>query len=338
MLNRILIRGPDTIGSFVLATPFYRELRRNLPDSYIVLCIKPAVCELAKDCKYINKLFLYKPENIFKRKFFIDLLKQEKFSSVFLLSGSFESALISYLSGIKNRIGYGHDHRRILLTKEIPDNGNKNYIDYLLYMLELMNLKIENRDPELYFDLNFQSDLIKSLNFDNNKIIGLGLTALGEQSRSWPKEYAVRLIQELLKDNVYIFLFGTKKDISYYNYVTDNINNNRIINFSGKTSLTEFASIVRKCDLYISVATGGIHIASALGVKVLGFYCPGDEIGWSPNPRSLNVEIITKNTDCAPCTQHKMKYCKDNICIKSIKPEEVLEKVKNTLHIYKQGR
>jgi len=139
-MRKILIRGPDTVGSFVLATPFIRELRKNHPTDYIVLCIKPLVYELAKNCPYVNKVLIYEKNRL---KNFIKL-KKEKFDTVFLLSGSFESALFCYLLGVKNRIGYPHDHRGFLLTQRIFEKEKKHYVDYILYILESLNYKITN--------------------------------------------------------------------------------------------------------------------------------------------------------------------------------------------------
>jgi len=327
--NKILIRGPDTIGSFVLATPFYRELRKNFPYSYIVLCVKPLVYELSKNCKYVNNVLLYSCKSLKERLLFLKLLKKEKFESVFLLSGSFESALMSYLSGIKIRIGYPHDRRGFLLTHKIKDIKNIHYVDYILNILKNINGIIENKNPEIYINNedseNILTKFLKS-NLLSEKIIGLNLTAIGEKARTWPKEYSIDLIKKLLEKNFIIFLFGTNKDIKYSEYINSKIDNNKLINLIGKTNIKEFIVLLKKCDIFVSVATGGIHIANALNKKIIGLYCPGDEIGWGPYNKK-NVEVITKYVNCSPCNQHKMKHCKNNICMKLISPEEVFEKI-----------
>lgn len=312
-MKRILIRGPDTIGSFVLATPFFRELRKNYPLSYIVLCIKPLVYELAKNCPYVNKILVYSKNRFSNLK----MLSDEKFDVVFLLSGSFESALICFLAGIKERVGYPHDHRGFLLTKKIIEKEKKHYIDYILYILESIGCSISCKDPEIYL-LPEENKNYDFLFKDKKPLIGVTYLSISGDARNWPKENVISLSKKLVEKGCRVVLLG-KNDSFYENL---ELNDKEIINLINKTSLAEFVSIVKNLDFYISVATGGIHIASALGVKVIGLYCPGDEVGWSPWEK--NSVIITKKVECAPCNQHKMKYCKDNICMKKISPEEVL--------------
>ncbi len=327
--KKILIRGPDTVGSFVLATPFYRELRKNFTKSYIVLCVKPLVTELAYGCPYVDKVVIYETKNIFQKIKFLSWLRKEKFDIAFLLSGSFEAAAMVYLSGIKVRIGYSHDHRGFLLTHKVKELQKKHYVDYILNILESQKLKVENRQPELflsYHKLSWEIEEILNLKINvNDKIVGLSFTVVGEKARNWPKEYAVELIRELTFNGIKTILFGTKKAEYFSKYVEDKIKNNNFINLVGKTSLLDFINVLKLCNIYVSVSTGGIHIASVLGVKIIGLYCPGDEIGW--RPFTENVKIITKYQPCAPCNQHKMKYCKNNICMQQITPQEVAKQI-----------
>ncbi len=311
-MKRILIRGPDTIGSFVLATPFFRELRRNYTDSYIVLCIKPLVYEIAKNCPYVNKVLIYERNKILN----IKILRKERFDVVFLLSGSFESAFVCFLSGIKERIGYSHDHRGIFLTKKIVEKEKMHYIDYILNILESIGCNVYERSPEIY--LLKENKNYEFLFRDEKPVVGINYFSIADDARSWPEDYVVYLSRELVKKGFRVVLLG--KDNKENSRIK--IEDNEVINLINKTTLNDFISIVKNLSYYISVSTGGIHIASVLGVKVIGLYCPGEEVGWTPYGK--NSKVIIKNVECSPCNQHKMKYCRDNICMKKILPEEVL--------------
>jgi len=309
-MKRILIRGPDTVGSFVLATPFFRELRRNCPKDYIVLSVKESVFELAKDCPYVDKVIIYNKNKLLN----IKLFRKEKFDEVFLLSGNFESALVCFLARIKNRIGYPHDHRKVLLTTVIKEDQKKHYIEYILYILKSLGYLILDKTPEIYI----KNENISKYNYifsDNKLIVGITYSSIADDARYWPKEYVEELIDSLVKKNFKVVLLG-KTDKIYQIKETENV-----INLVNKTSITDFVNIVKKLFCYISVATGGVHIAAALGVNTIGLYIPGDEVGWAPIGK--NVFIITKNVSCSPCNPHKMKYCKDNICMRKITPKDV---------------
>jgi len=308
-MEKILIRGPDTIGSFVLASPFIRELRKNCPSDYIILCIKPLVYELAKDCPYVDKVVIYE-KNRFKNFF---KLKKEKFDTVFLLSGSFESALFCYILGIKNRIGYPHDHRGFFLTEKVVEKEKKHYVDYLLHILESLDYKIKDRTPEIF--IRSETNKYEFLFKDKIPVVGITYTSIADDARKWPKEYVLELSKKLVEKGFKVVLLGkTKNEI--------NFSQDKIINLVNKTSLLEFVDIVKRLHTYISVATGGIHIAAALDVKTIGLYIPGDEFGWAPYAKDSIV--LSKNVYCSPCNPHKMKYCKNNICMKNILPQDIL--------------
>lgn len=313
-MKKILIRGPDTFGSFVLATPFYRELRRNLPSEYIVLCVKPLVYELAKNCPYVDKVILYE-NNFFKN---YKNLKNEKFDIVFLLSGNFESAFISYIAGIKERIGYPHDKRGFLLTKKIIEKEKKHYIDYILFILESLGYSIKKREPEIYIN-EVSTTKYDYIFEDNLPVIGITYASIANDARRWPLEYVKEISYKLIKEGYKVILLGKN---SLHNRIE--INDKKFFDLVNLTSLSEFIDILKKLNVYVSVATGGIHIASVLGIKVIGLYIPGEE-RWIPYGK--NVSVITKPTKCAPCNQHKMKYCKNNICLKMITPDEVLKMI-----------
>ncbi|MEN3013390.1 MAG: glycosyltransferase family 9 protein [Endomicrobiia bacterium] len=319
-MKKILIRGPDTIGSFILATPFYRELRNNLPNDYIALCVKPLVYDLAKNCPYVDKVILYE-KNILRN---LNNIKNEKFDEAYLLSGSFESALVSFLAGIKERIGYPHDHRGIFLTKKIVDLNTQHYIDYTLHILESVGFLIKNKEPEIYIKDYNSGIFAKYKNFfeSNSKVVGITYTSIANDARKWPVEYVIDLSYKLIEKGYKVILLGKNQS-----HLGLKIENENFLDLINKTTIFDFIYLLRNLSTYISVATGGIHIAAVLGIKVIALYIPGDE-RWLPYGR--NVYVIVKQVGCAPCNQHKMKYCRNNICLKTITPEEVLEIVLKT--------
>ncbi len=332
--SKILVRGVDTIGTFVLATPFYRELRKSFPEAYIAVCVKPLVYDLVKSCPYVNEVILYDAKTVFQKCKFIKKLKNDGYHVAFILSGSFESALSCYLAGIKRRIGYPHDHRGFLLTHPVKEFEKKHCVEYLLDILRDIGAKIDSVDLELWLPENSFSISEKNFNeygiTKSDIVIGIGFGVAGEKAREWPNRNWIELIKLLLNKNIKIILFGTKNDLTESAEIEKNIDNKNLVNLTGKMDLIEFANCVKRLSLYISVATGGIHIASAVGTNIIGLYPPGDDLYWGP--KGKKIRIITKSIDCAPCNQHKMKRCKNNICMKSITVDEVYNAINSTLY------
>jgi ADP-heptose:LPS heptosyltransferase len=92
------------------------------------------------------------------------------------------------------------------------------------------------------------------------------------------------------------------------------------------TTVSQLASLLRRCSMAIGGDTGPLHLAAALGVPVVGLY--------GPTPPSRNApytekkEVIFHNLPCSPCWKRTCQN-KTNECIDSIQVEEVMEKVEN---------
>ena len=54
------------------------------------------------------------------KRAFAAQLRHERFDAAILLQNAFDAALITWLAGIPERIGYNRDGRRLLLTQAIP--------------------------------------------------------------------------------------------------------------------------------------------------------------------------------------------------------------------------
>jgi len=167
--------------------------------------------------------------------------------------------------------------------------------------------------------------------------IGIGHGVRGEKSRCWPQENFAKLIKLLVEQlNAVVVLFGSDYDLDSAKNIIGLINQTttikKIVNLTGKTSVTEFGACVKKCDLYISNDTGGMHIAAVSGTKVIGLFGPTDPKYWGPY--GDNSYVIQGKAECSPCSYTKMKHCKSNVCMQNISVEEVFEKAKWIFHKY----
>lgn len=326
----------DSVGTFVLATPFYRELRRNFPAACITLSVKPLVAEFARACPYVDEVIIYDAKTLPGKIGFIRALASKRFDAAFVISGSFHSALVCRLAGIKERIGYPHDRRGFLLTHAVKEDvsARKHCVEYLLDILLSEGCSIADKSTEIWFSRMAEYSAAKILAArgiaPDEKFIGVAFGVAGEAARKWPTENWVRLIKYLLASSPSkIVLFGNKSDIAEADGIMSAVADPRPINLVGKTSLGEFAVCVKKCSSYVSVDTGGIHVAASLGVPVVGLYVPGSDDRWGPRPSAdgRRPAVISKKTSCSPCDQSKMRRCRDNKCMRSISVEEVARAV-----------
>mgnify|MGYP000064831451 CR=1 FL=1 len=84
-------------------------------------------------------------------------------------------------------------------------------------------------------------------------------------------------------------------------------------------SLRELGELFRRCRVFLSVDTGPMHLASAVGAPVVALFGPKDPRVYAPyfGPRA----VVEKPLECRPC---RRRSCSDPRCMLAITPAEVL--------------
>ena len=57
--KHVLLVHLAEIGDVIMATPFLREMRRNLPNAWITLIVQPTVYNLLELCPYVNEIMTH---------------------------------------------------------------------------------------------------------------------------------------------------------------------------------------------------------------------------------------------------------------------------------------
>jgi len=87
--------------------------------------------------------------------------------------------------------------------------------------------------------------------------------------------------------------------------------------------ISALADFLRGCDLFIGGDSGPLHMASALGVPVLGLYGPSDPVRNGPF-RAVD-RVVSAATPCGPCYR---RACATAWCMDAIPAAQVWETVK----------
>jgi ADP-heptose:LPS heptosyltransferase len=106
---------------------------------------------------------------------------------------------------------------------------------------------------------------------------------------------------------------------------------------AGKTTLLQLGSILRKCDLLVSGDTGPLHLATAVGTRVVGLFGSVDPARTGPVGTGHRV-IQAKNVSCVPCRKND---CSSSIylnCMESISVEDVMNAVREMLGSVRTGQ
>lgn len=330
-MHRIIVRVPNWIGDAVLSTPALTLLRKIYPDSHIAVLTKEWAGDVFKNNPSIDEIIIL-DKGLLQSA---GEIRKKQFNSGVLFPDSFSSALLFFIAGIPERIGYSTDGRYLLLTRRVRRYRDFKKEHQVFYFLRLVqSFKHLQPDIEYFRNINLvwrisdeerkKADLFlkkMGLSFEKDILVGINPgAAFGPAKRWFPERYA-NLADELVKRyNAKILIFGGVQDFEIVREISSMMESPSI-NLAGKTNLRELAAIIGRCRIFITNDTGPMHIASAVGTKVVAIFGSTDPVRTSPWGKGHI--IVKKEIECSPCLK---PYClrKDYKCFDMITVEDVL--------------
>ena len=328
-MGRILIVNVNWIGDVIFSTPFIKAVREAHPGSYVACLLHPRCVEILKDNPRIDEIIVYDEEgshrSLLGKLKLITNLKNKKFDTAFILHRSFTKALITFLAGIKERIGYPTKHRSVFLTKavEISDEEVSHKVEYFLNLARASG--IDARDIAYEFFIK-DSDRQRVRQFlKENGVLDKDLLVVlcpggNWDMKRWPKENFAKLGDLFIDDlGAKVVISGAKKDMSLAEDIRKLMKGKPAIS-CGKTTLKELGALLERVDLAVANDTGPMHLAVAMKTNVVALFGPTSPHLTGPyGPGSYRV--IWKNEECdTPCYD---VACAENRCMALITVEEV---------------
>src|ERR1041385_5400367 len=120
-MSRVMVRATNWLGDAVMSLPAVRAIRGVFPHAHLAVVAKPWGAELYARERAIDRVIpVPAMKGLRARREFAARLRAERFDGAILLQNAFDAALIAWMAGIPERIGYKRDGRRWLLTRAIP--------------------------------------------------------------------------------------------------------------------------------------------------------------------------------------------------------------------------
>jgi len=353
--KKILIINIFGIGDVLFTTPVISNLKAIYPDLYIgYVCNRRTVSLLERNPK-VDKIFIYDRDE-FKSAYqkskilickkminFLKSIKMEHFDTSIDFSLNDFTSWVTWMVGIKNRIGFKYKNRGFFLNKRFPLKGyeNKHVVQYYLSLLEKLGVPAKFHDLELNInqeDTNWADKFFtENMGQSNGKtVIGFvpgGGASWGKDAvyKRWPAEKYAKLADKLIeKYSAAIILMGDKSDFDLCNMVSKVMVRQSTM-ACGETTISQFAALARKCSLMIVNDGGPLHIAVAAGVRTVSVFGPVDDSVYGPYPQKNHI-VIKKGLVCQPCyRQFRRASCEHISCLEQLTVEEVFEQVKEVL-------
>jgi len=357
--RHILIILLSEMGSVVLAGPMLAAMRQRYPGAHL------HILQLKKNQEVSLLLGLARREHLHAlddsaglgllrdiwrvsrtlRRLPLDaVIDCELFSRI--------SALMSYLSGARLRVGFtAHTqeglYRGSFINRSIPYNPYQHISKQFLSLVDALDsvgmprnkaapIRPLPSDPQLEvrFAANELQDYRNKMMVDFPTLIGRKIVLLYAgggilPERAWPAGHYAELASGLCDCGHGVGLIGLREDAQLADALQQQTASEFCVNLTGYTrSIRELLMLFHGAALLITNDGGPGHFASLTPIRTLVFF--GPETGRLYGPLGPRAEVLESGTSCSPCLSaynHRETFCDgDNQCLKRIAAAPVLAK------------
>ena len=324
------------MGSILQATPMLEAIRKKHPEAEIIFVTTEPNRRILTKIDLVDTIVTIDDSNLFKFistniKSLLFLLKKRPEVYFDLEIYSDFSTLFTLFSLSTNRVGFylrSSSFRMGIYTHMMFFNPRVPISQVYLQLTRLIGCDSESID--LY---PLTKNTIPFLGREKKYLILNPNSSDLRLERRWDKDNfinLIRLIVEKFTEYDVLLIGGGGAEKAYTEEISKQLNDSRVINTAGKTSIDEAIDLIGGAELMVTNDTGPMHIAFSLNTEVVCLFgpCSPDQYGMSKN-----AHIIYKSTYCSPCIHDfEIAPCKgNNVCMKLITVEEVFEKVSQLL-------
>ncbi len=336
--NNILLVRTDRIGDVILTTPAMAVLKKAWPKARVSVLVSPATREIVEGNPHVAEVIVDdakgEHQGILGYWRLAGKIKRRRFDLAVVLHTKKRTNSLCFFAGIPERVGYANEKFGFFLTNKIPDvrpRGEKHEYQYCLDVLR--HLGVSSADtPDLFFPLKESAERWADEFILKNSLTHLKpLIAIHPDasciSKRWPADRFANVMSRLTERySAKIILVGGQscqaiaREIKAKTYQP-------FLDVTGQTTISQLASLLKRCHLLISNDSGPVHVAVAVGTPVISIF-GRNQAGLSPTrwrPLGAHDAILHKEVGCEVCLAHNCVI--DFECLTAIRPEDILGKI-----------
>lgn len=329
----VIFSRTDSIGDVMLTLPMIGVFKERFPHCKVIFLGKKYTRAIACACTNIDEFLDWDEIASEAQNERIAIFKSLKADAMVHVFPDSRISSLAKKAKIPVRIGTSHRVHHWLNCNERVNFTRKNSglheAQLNLKLLEPFGIKGEYSLKALadYYGLKTmgRAGSEQERLLDKNRFNLILHPKSKGSAREWGLENFSKLIALLPEEKFKLFITGTKEEGQM---MRDFLSANpRAADVTGKFSLEELMQFIDSADGIVAASTGPLHIAAALGKMAFGIYAPMRPIHpgrWAPAGKRAEVFVLDKK--CNDC-----RKTKDCVCIRSISPQEVAQKLLSVL-------
>ena len=318
----------DALGDTLLVLPAATAIKRYDRNIRVELVCDPAYVDLLRAHPDLDEV-IADPGG--KAGELARTLRSRRYDALLVLRPTPRNAWAALLARVPLRIGTGYRAYSILFNRRWFGHRRTNLKHEAEYNLELVR-RLISKDPgppQYYLSPPPEErDGAMALLDETGLVSSRPMVAIHPGSRgsalAWPVERFARLAAGLRQEGLQVAVTGlsSESDLTAPVAAVEGV-----VDLTGRTTLGQLAWVYKYCDCMVANSTGTLHLAAAVGTKVVGIY-PAAEINspvrWGPfGPGHKTFRGPVDN--CPKCIGTE---CPVYNCLELLAVEDVLRVVK----------
>jgi len=298
-IKKILFIRSDRLGEFLLSLPAIKLVKNNYPEAQVYLLAKKDNIELVRNIDFVDYFLEYKDSSFsgylggFK---LARLLTKECIDCVVMLNPRKDFHLAAYLARVPFRVGYDRKWGWCL-TKKIEDKKalvQKHEAEYNIDLVSLICDKVSIPQVELPVDRERQKEALQKFVKPGEKFVVIH-PFTSNFFKGVEPVFWVELAKRLqAKGESKLLIIGTADEQKQALALERKLNAKNLV---GKLPISTTAALLKDhCSCFVGLDSGPMHLASLLGVPVVGLFKVSNPKRWGPSGKpSLVIKEPTQD-------------------------------------------
>ncbi|MGH8194623.1 MAG: lipopolysaccharide heptosyltransferase II [Woeseiaceae bacterium] len=325
----ILIVGPSWVGDMVMAQSLFRLLKARRPEVALDVLAPgwslPLIARMPEVRKGIESPARHRELAIGRRRELGRRLQAENYGQAIVLPRSLKAALVPWFARVPRRTGYQGEMRYGLINdmrafdRRVLDQTVKRFVALGIGRDEPLP---PIPHPRLTVSTDRQQAAIARLQMETDKpVIAIMPGAEYGPAKCWPLEHFRTLAGMLTATGHAVWVMGSDKDRAAGDVIAGN---GRALNICGRTTLEEAIDLLAGCREAVSNDSGLMHVAAAVGTRVIGIY--GSTTPEFTPPLTDDRVLHYLKIECSPCFRRECPLGHLR-CLRDITPAAVYASV-----------
>lgn len=335
--RRILLVKPSALGDVIHTLPVAATLRRRYPNIRLDWLVEEEAADLVRGHPALSGVVVsgrrrwlrqfQNPVQIPRTlgevgRFAVDL-RRRRYDAVLDLQGLFKSALYVLATGASIRVGFAEGREgapRVLTHRVVAPPQPVHAVERYLALAAA----VDATEPVREFHIALGPEDLAAARSRFAAIPRPRVVlhpAARWRTKLWEVERWRELTASLLAEGMGVILTGSRQDEALAARIVNGLNPPPQ-SLVGRLTLKELVAVLRDVELMITVDSGPMHIAAAVGTPVVALFGPTDPLRTGPLGPGT---VLRRELSCSPCLRRRCQIADTYRCMRDLGVAEVLQ-------------